>query len=659
MTELKQQDGAWLVLSEGTPFAKILPAEGATDTFEPLEDGAWKWHRHTETPVDRMRMEVLFFGKPDFTMIPAISYNGNGWGTFPEYVGDRDEDGTPWSFASHRATIPACTYSENGTASLALMSEANDNTACSLYAVDGGELHVVIFPEEEKPRTLQRHFWKGPFQGTMEPKQDFTAILQAKTSEGGKFRYKSLLDFAWRYFGHPIAAPRKAEELYRLSIAFFRYLFEREPDGFAGFTTGAQWHEGTTAYVKQEHRYQLGWVGQNTSMANAFLYDYLKNGDRVNLKLALEANDSWIKYATLKKGLLASKVDRHPSRFLPYETMTEADIDPQKWGMDLMETMYGRIGKKLQRDPDGGIAIRNDACNLGTGADGYFEAYDLLQKIGIDRPEYLQTAYDVCEFAMENQAEDGSFAKSWDYKGDVIAKDGTIGCFLILPLLAAYKRTKEQKYLDSAVRAFDFYYQELAEKGFTTAGALDTYSIDKESSSPLLRDALRLYDLTKDPKYVEASEKIGWYLATWQMHFTVHYPEDCMISELGFDTFGSTSVSTPHQALDHYALRDVLSFLKLYELTGNIQWKERGIAFWCNASQGISDGTLYINERLRPAGAQDEAIFHTRWGRHVSPPFALSQWLPAWPVAFRMEDLRWHEDWSFFDEGLTKIEGHL
>ena len=93
MTEIVRKDGIDLVLSEGKPFVKILPMEGATDTFEKLEDGAWKWHRHTEKPVDHMRMEALFFGKPDFTLIPAVSYNGNGWGNFPEYIGDRDEYG--------------------------------------------------------------------------------------------------------------------------------------------------------------------------------------------------------------------------------------------------------------------------------------------------------------------------------------------------------------------------------------------------------------------------------------------------------------------------------------------------------------------------------------------------------------------------------------
>ena len=156
---------------------------------------------------------------------------------------------------------------------------------------------------------------------------------------------------------------------------------------------------------------------------------------------------------------------------------------------------------------------------------------------------------------------------------------------------------------------------------------------------------------------IAAAEKIAWYLATWTMHFTVKYPADSMLGKMGWDTFGLTSVSTAHQALDQYALRDVQSFLRLYALTGRVQWRERAVAFWCAACQCISDGTMYVNGRLRPAGAQDEAIFHTRWGRHGVEPFRPSQWLPAWPCAFRLENLRQMSDWSVLDAGLERIEG--
>ena len=657
MLSIENINGKNVITDGNREYAVIEPLCDACDSFERLCEGAWLWTRRTRLPVTEMIMQVTLAGGADFTMVPGVSYNGNGWGDIPEYVGDRAEDGTPWSWASHRVTIPSCTYSENEHISLALMARANSNSACSLYKENGDQKHTLIFPEQEKPKTLQRHFWDGPFEGSMEPTDEFVGIIFALPSDGTRHRYRCLLDFAWRYFGHKIMPPRKADEIYRLSIAYSRFLFERERDGFCGFVTGSQWHPDTTAYKKKEHRYELGWVGQSASMANAFIYDYIKNGDTDNLNMAIEAHDAWLKYGEARGKFLSAKMEYHPWRLLPLETMTE--IDRCEWGEDQYESLLNKLGKKQRRDAKGRICITHDACNLGTGADGYFEAYEMLKSVGIDKPEYLRAAYDTCDFALENQDAEGAFAKAWDDDGNVLAKKGTIGCFLVLPIITAYKLSGGNKYLDSAIRAFDFYYSELEREGFTTAGALDTYSIDKESASPLLRIALRLYDITGDRAYVTKAENIAWYLCTWMMHHTVKYPEDCLISKLGYDTFGSTAVSTPHQALDQYALRDVQSFLRLYELTGFSQWRERAIAFWCNACQGISDGTLFINGRLRPAGSQDEAIFHTRWGRHGVKPFSPSQWLPAWPCAFRLENLRTTDDYSVFDEGLTHIEGKI
>ena len=435
MTNIEKSENGYAVTIDGRPYARILPCEGATDTFEPIEDGAWKWHRHTDVPTDHMRMEMLLLGAPTFTMVPAVSYNGNGWGKLPEYVGDRAEDGTPWSWASHRVTIPSCTYSENEAISLALMAEANDNNACSLYRVDEGELHAVIFPEEEQPKTLQRHFWGDPFRGTMEPRCDFTAIILAAPSDGGMHRYKCLLDFAWRYYGHEIAAPMTTDELYRLGIAYCRYLFCRERNGFVGFSGGAQWYMGESTYKKNSHRYGLGWVGQSASMANAFIWDYLRTGDTEKLDIAIEAHDAWLRFGKYEAGHLAANIDFGDWRYMEFP----ADFVPDRWsiGECTYESYKNYPGKKFRRAPDGQILLQNDACNLGTGADCYFEAYDLLQKAGIDKPEYLQTAYDICDFALRHQDADGMFAKSWDEQGNVLAKKGTVGCFLVLPIITA------------------------------------------------------------------------------------------------------------------------------------------------------------------------------------------------------------------------------
>ncbi|MBR5011134.1 MAG: hypothetical protein IKY12_01100 [Clostridia bacterium] len=646
------------------PYAKILTVDGATDTFTPITEGVWRWHRHTDAPTDSMRMEMIFLGEPTFTLVPSVSYNGNGFGDTPEYVGDFAEDGTPWSWAWHRVTIPACTYSENNDFSVALMCDVGTNCACSLYKVEEGKKHVLIFPEEEKPKTLHRHFWEGPFEGTMEPTCDFEGIIFTSLSDGTAFRYKPLLDFAWRYYAHPMKAPMKAAELYRYSLAICHFLFEREKDGFAGFTRNAQYHLGTTSYKKYEHVYEIGWAGQSASMANAFIYEYLQSGDKEKLEMALEAHDSWIKKGRHPAGHITGRLDFDEWAYREFDP----NYIPDKWelGENIYENLTNRYlnnleGKppKIVRDKDGRQFRGNDACNNGTAADCYFEAYEMLKGVGIEKPEYLDMAYGICNYALKTQDESGAYAKAWKNDGTVRGYKGTVGAFIILPMLKAWRDSGNEKYFASAECAFDFYYSELERDGFTTAGALDTYSIDKESSSPLLRAALALYDATGDKKYIAAAEKIAWYLSTWMMYYTIDYPADSPIGKTGFDTLGGTAVSTPHNALDMYALRDVLSFLRLYELTGYVQWRERALALWCNACQCVSDGTLVVRGALTPTGSQFEAVFHTRWGRRATGPFVPTGLYPSWPCAFRLENLRYHKDWSFFDEGLSKIEGKI
>ena len=94
MTEIVEEGKNHIITHSGKPYAKIISAEGASDSFTPITDGVWKWHRHTDAPTDSMRMEMIFIGEPTFTMVPSVSYNGNGFGDTPEYVGDFAEDGT-------------------------------------------------------------------------------------------------------------------------------------------------------------------------------------------------------------------------------------------------------------------------------------------------------------------------------------------------------------------------------------------------------------------------------------------------------------------------------------------------------------------------------------------------------------------------------------
>jgi len=472
---------------------------------------------------------------------------------------------------------------------------------------------------------LYRHEWAPTdFMGNMEPRSEFNAIMMAFPVVKPRHQIRTVLDFAWRYYAHPMKGEFSCERLWKLSVAFMKSLWTLEKDGFVAFNRGLQWYKSTCFYAKRDAiKYELGWVGQSASASNALLQNYLRTKDKDSLEKAVSCLDAWVKFSKIDNGTGLHKIK-----------------------FDGAPTDQERV-------------IPLDACNLGQGAYQYFEAADVMEKLGMPKPEYVEFAMDICDFAVRAQSESGEFAKSWNEDGTVNQQEGTIGCFLIPPLLTAYRRTGDKKYLCASVRAFDCYFKELSEYGFTTAGALDTYCIDKESSSPLLSAAIDLYEVTGDKKYVSCAEDIAWYLSTWMMHYSVRFPKESSLYEIGYDSLGATAVSTAHNAIDQYALHDVVSFIKLGEITGNTQWKERALAFWYGASQLVSDGTLCILGRVRPAGSQDEAVFHTRWGRPGLNPFNPSNWLVMWPCAFRMEILRYFDDWELLDGGLNKIEGKI
>ncbi len=338
------------------------------------------------------------------------------------------------------------------------------------------------------------------------------------------------------------------------------------------------------------------------------LYDYLRTGTQSSLDKGLMTLDFWATYAPLPNGLFRCHFGRIHSSSTQHEEV-------------------------------------QDGCNLGAAATYFFEAHQLIQQCGNQRPHYQKIAIDICDFFVAHQFEDGSLGRAWRNNGECVATDGATGSFLIPALLTAYQITTDPDYLRTAERAFHFYMQGLLTDGFTAAGALDTHCIDKESSIPLLCAGLTLYEITGDAQYLKWSEHAAYYLASWQWHHSVHYEAGTALHDLEYDTFGGTSVSTQHHHQDPYGLAFVTAWLKLADLTGNSVWKERAQAVWANGMIGVSDGHVNIMGKTRPVGSQDEGFYHTRWGN----PFGVSQWLVTWPTAFRLEVLRQLTNWSVLD----------
>ncbi len=662
MLQIYKKENNIIIQSDGQIIGRVISENGAEDHFTELEPGVWEWIRRTAVPVTQMELQAELFYEPSYWMVPAVNYNGNGFGTAgddfsyfeedEEYIGMGIE-GKPWKYGFDRCSIPAAVYSEgksccgmsradeknvtdkrsidSANIGAALFADGTDRCSCSIWVENGHTFHTLYWPLTEGPKVLWRK-WREEYRETMEPMQEFRAYLVLEQKENLRHGYSKMLDFAWRKLSVIPKCEWEPDALWESEISYAKRLWERCEDGFCGFNIGMNWKEELNDWGRQKaHKYEIGWCGQNASLANSLLTHYLRCGDREALEMGMAVLDSWAKYAWV-----------------------DANSRPR-----VFRTNLDNIAGGTERD----VAV--DACNLGTAAMQFMEAAELIRKCGrVSREEmqmaegddlqkvipktsdkeqnrsemYLTTALEICDFALARQEANGRFAKSWDFAGRVAQAEGTVGCFLVPPLVQAWKVTGEKRYLDAAEKAYAYYRQELEEKWYTTAGALDTFCIDKESSLPLLKTGLALYEATGKEDYLQAAEHAAWYLSTWQWHYDILFPKDTLLWELDYKTCGTTSVSTAHLHLDWFALNYAPSLRRLAELTGNSQWAERAEAIFNNATQLISDGTTTILGKTRPCGSQDEGILHTRWGWHGE--YSVSEWLVAWPCAFRLENLR-------------------
>lgn len=591
------------ILLNGEQVLTIETPTGCIDSFELIDTNAFRWNRQTETPVDHMTLRLKACYTPRYFQIPGVNYNGNGWGSGAQYFGYCCDE-TPWSYAWHRVAIPACTYTESDRYAVALFGEEKGGMSCSVYPVDGGIAQEMIWPETEAPKVLHKRRWDVAYHGTMEPTDSFTGIVMVMPAAEPRRRVRDLLDFAWKYFYREVSMQYTPERVKQLDLLFFRAMWSRMYNGLVGFHHGLNWDEETSSFVKLfRNKFTIGWCGQNAAQACALLDEYIETGDEDAKEKALSVLDSWDRHAFLPNGLMYVELQTPP---------------------DHLDSMLS-----------GNIPLVLDTCNLGTAATYFFRAAKLCRKAGIERPSYEKRAFGLCDFFVSAQRPDGEFAKAYFLDGSIDVPHGSTGAFVISPLFDAYTITGKQEYLNAALRGLDFYLGEFMKFGYTTAGALDSNCIDKESAAPLLRAVVRGYEITNEPKYLDAAVEVAYYLATWQWHYTVDFPSDSQLKQLGVDTYGSTAVSAAHNALDHYGIYYIPEYLKLAEFTGNDIWRQRARAIWYNGIQLLSDGTLVINGRVRPAGSQDESFRQTRWVRTDNKIFVPAEWCTVWQGTFR------------------------
>ena len=541
-------------------------------------------------------------------LIPCVNVNGNEFGAGFEPKG-LERDGKRWVFAYDRVSIPSCTLTENRDYACALFASAENTisleSSCSIYKDEKGRfVQELSHPIAELPITYSsRDKYAEGYESflTVAPGESISvgSYLSISIPRWENYGICDVLDTALSLYGNNenINSPTN-KELWDRSIIFAKSLIS-DYKGNKGFIIGFLPDGNGGFSYRVDNCFELAWCGQNILFSRMLIEDYIRFGHKDSLDDALEILDTRVAICTAKSGLLAAQL----------------------------------------RDFENFDAAAADTCNMGYGAYELIRTYLTLKKIGIDKPAYLDAARGLCDFFVEHFSDNYGFGKKWRLSGECLDDGGTIGGFVIPALVKMYEVTEDKKYLDLAERAMKLYMERDLDKFVSTAGALDTCCVDKETSFPFIVSGILLYETTKEEQYLEYAKKAAYYFTSWMFHYDPIYDASSEITEYNVTVKGLTSVSAQHHHLDMYAGIVVPYLRRLAELTGDENWRVRADMMWRAVTQYIGDGELQIHNVVRPIGSQNEALFHCRWGFGAGKRGQLNDWLVAWPCAFRLSVL--------------------
>ncbi len=602
-----------------------------TDRISPAGDGVFRvertWRNMTGKEQNIVLLAELARTAPTtFFMIPGISYNGNRrWpraafqglsaaGMSAEEAAD-SISGAQWVVEGDRPSIPAGTITEAGEAVAGLCADPRDASfsACSLREGPRGMVQCVWWPQQEQPLGLTgtRRAVQAPWETVfLWPGDSVTRAFYIMAAPAVEPRqgYGLILDKAWALFGHPAKVRTAPQKLWELGIRYAKESLWLESPEFTGFRFSLEPKDGGFVPASWPWRFEIGFVGQAGALGALMIEDFLRTKDEDSWKKGKAALDFWARNGRLPNGLVYPRFD-----------------DMLAW----------------KTDPD------VDTRNMGDAAYFYLLAAELADRAGRPQALWRETGLGICDFFVAHALADGRFGKKWKAGGLVVDPDGTVGAYLLPALIKAHRMTGKPAYRASAEKAFRAYADGDLDAVCLTAGAIDVDTIDKETGYPLLAAGLDLYELTRDPYYLRRAEQAGRYLASWQYHYGIGFPEGSPAAGLGYDAFGGTSVAVGGGGADQGGAVIALGWLRLWKATGNPVWKERAAAAWAHTSTGVSDGSLRLNGKLLPAGAQYEGFQHARTRRVFGNRQGFgTEWLCAWCTAFRLWTLQHWKDWK-------------
>ncbi|MFO7869830.1 MAG: hypothetical protein R6V03_00145 [Kiritimatiellia bacterium] len=176
-------------------------------------------------------------------------------------------------------------------------------------------------------------------------------------------------------------------------------------------------------------------------------------------------------------------------------------------------------------------------------------AYEFTSdRAGPDKPDWLRTPLRVLERAFSIQETNGNFGYAYRTdNGEITDAEGFAGCWFTAAMARAYKLTGEERFLNSASQAMD-YYHAFVRSLYCWGTPMDTAkAVDQEGVLAFIRAARILHQATGKDRFLNMLEDGARYEYLWRFAFRSR-PQAPPLKDSPWNSCGGsiTSTSNPH-----------------------------------------------------------------------------------------------------------------
>jgi len=279
------------------------------------------------------------------------------------------------------------------------------------------------------------------------------------------------------------------------------------------------------------------------------------------------------------------------------QLLREGDRDPTERGRKMRQTGLAIITSLIDALPT--VPLQGTGYDLATGKPWdhiwlapwlrnatedmrvLMRAYRRERALGRTHPEWFNWTKSYVDWLLLQQRGDGSFPRRWKVGSDEVAEPTGTTSYCPVPLLVMMtEETGDPKYQHAAVRAAEFVWSNWGVRGLFVGGASDNPNItDKEAGMLSLEAFLSLYDVTREPKWLERARTAADFAESWIWIWNLPMPVDADDAKLcwkkGVPTIGIQGITTLHAgSADEYLDWAVPSYAKLFNLTRDPHYLE-------------------------------------------------------------------------------------